>query len=59
LYGHSHGELPENDSLSFDVGVDCNNYAPVSLDEVNERMEKKIERLRRISDEFQTTDASD
>jgi calcineurin-like phosphoesterase family protein len=59
LYGHSHGELPENDSLSFDVGVDCNNYAPVSLDEVNERMEEKIERLRRISDELPPTDDSD
>jgi calcineurin-like phosphoesterase family protein len=42
LYGHSHGGLPENDSLSFDVGVDCNNYYPVSLEQVNERMQAKV-----------------
>jgi len=33
LFGHSHGKLP-GEGLSTDVGVDCWNYAPVSLDEL-------------------------
>lgn len=42
LYGHSHGNLPELDSLlAFDVGVDVNNYTPVSLEQVRVRMENK------------------
>jgi len=39
LYGHSHGSLPDLDSsLSFDVGVDCWNYTPVSMDQIRLRM---------------------
>ena len=38
LYGHSHCHLPPY-GKSFDVGVDCHNYAPISLDEVVEIME--------------------
>lgn len=34
LYGHSHGSLPEPPGRQFDVGVDCNNFYPWSLDEV-------------------------
>ena len=44
LYGHSHATLPENDTLSFDTGVDAialrhgiqdpNNYRPISSFEV-------------------------
>lgn len=42
LYGHSHGSLEElDDSLSFDVGINCNNYYPVSYEEVKERMSRK------------------
>lgn len=41
LYGHSHGSLPENDSLSMDVGVDPNNYFPISFEQVSDRMSKK------------------
>jgi calcineurin-like phosphoesterase family protein len=37
LYGHSHGRLPQY-GLSFDVGVDCTDFQPISLDEVTERM---------------------
>ena len=37
LYGHCHG-LFENGGLSFDCGVDCNEFRPISLDEVAERM---------------------
>lgn len=36
LYGHSHGNLP-GVGRSLDVGVDCWNYAPVSIDEISER----------------------
>lgn len=43
LYGHSHGSLQEDPhSLSFDVGVDCWNYRPVSFDQIKAKMEKKI-----------------
>ena len=42
LYGHSHGELPDDtSSLSLDVGVDCHNYAPVSYEDVNRIMKTK------------------
>ena len=43
LYGHSHGTLIENPkSLSFDVGVDCWDYKPVSFEQVVEKMTRKI-----------------
>lgn len=42
LYGHSHGQLPESPQLlSFDVGVDCNNYTPVSLEQARAHMALK------------------
>ena len=42
LYGHSHGSLPEDpNSLSFDVGMNCINYTPISYDQVKERMKNK------------------
>ncbi len=42
LYGHSHGSLPDDpNSLSFDVGVDCHNYTPLSFDEVRSIMQRK------------------
>lgn len=51
LYGHSHGELPEDDGLlSFDVGVDANDYFPVSLDEVIARIGEKVKRVQRKLD---------
>lgn len=37
LYGHHHGRLAPH-GLSFDVGVDCWNYYPISLDEVKDIM---------------------
>ena len=49
LCGHSHGNLSASNphdlhrSLIMDVGVDCNNYAPVSMDEVLENMEWRKE----------------
>lgn len=39
LYGHCHNKLPSH-GLSFDVGVDGNNYYPWSLEEVLEKMEQ-------------------
>lgn len=42
LYGHSHGTLPDDpNSLSLDVGVDCWNYFPVSMQQLRDRMKKK------------------
>lgn len=37
LYGHSHGKLPGH-GKSFDVGVDCTDFTPISLEQVVERM---------------------
>lgn len=54
LYGHSHGMLPESwtcpncsfidppHSLKFDVGVDCWNFYPVSIEEVKAKMDSKL-----------------
>jgi calcineurin-like phosphoesterase family protein len=42
LYVHTNGELPDHEtSLSFDVGVDCHNFYPISYDEVKEIMSTK------------------
>lgn len=43
LYGHSHGALP-GDRQSLDVGVDCWDYRPVSLGEIQERLATQPER---------------
>lgn len=48
LYGHTHSAMPEIDPLlSFDVGVDAQNYYPISLTQVAEKMEQKIARIQR------------
>ena len=42
LYGHSHGSLQDDpNALSFDVGVDCHNYTPLSFDDVADIMATK------------------
>lgn len=42
LFGHSHGNLPEDpNSASFDIGVDCWNFEPVSFARVAEKMASK------------------
>lgn len=42
LYGHSHGSLRDDpNSLSFDVGVDTNNFKPYSLLDVEKIMKAK------------------
>ena len=40
LFGHSHGKYSTKD-LAFDVGVDSNNFTPVSLDEVIIKVRRK------------------
>ena len=37
LFGHSHGKL-KGIGLSFDVGVDCTDFVPLSLDQVADKM---------------------
>lgn len=39
LHGHSHGLLPDAGLRQMDVGVDCNGFAPVSLERVRKFME--------------------
>jgi calcineurin-like phosphoesterase family protein len=39
VYGHSHGDLP-GVGKSFDIGVDCNNFTPWSIEEIAARMDK-------------------
>jgi len=42
LYGHSHGTLPDDPNLlACDVGVDCWDYTPVSMAQLNDLMSKK------------------
>jgi calcineurin-like phosphoesterase family protein len=56
LYGHSHGQLPEDPSLlAFDVGVDCWNYYPTSWYEIRLKMtlkQSKIEASNKRVTEF-------
>jgi len=44
LFGHSHGGLADH-GLSMDVGVDCNNFAPVQAEFIIEKMRPIRERL--------------
>lgn len=42
LYGHTHGTLPDDpNSRSFDVGVDCHNFTPISFQQMKDIMAKK------------------
>lgn len=50
LYGHSHGDLPDDPNLlSMDVGVDAPgiNYEPVSVEEVRVLMRSKLAKFDR------------
>jgi calcineurin-like phosphoesterase family protein len=42
LYGHTHGQLPEQKNLSFDCGQDAWDFTPVSIEQVIEKMKMKI-----------------
>ena len=41
LFGHSHGKLENPEPNSMDVGVDCNNFKPISIEQVIEMMKLK------------------
>lgn len=42
LYGHSHGNLPEEENRqAFDIGVDSHDFYPLSYEEVKAIMKKK------------------
>lgn len=47
LYGHSHGRLPSQ-GKSHDIGVDNNDYYPLSLDEIAQIMNTKPENLNMV-----------
>lgn len=47
LYGHSHGRL-EPQGKQMDVGVDCNNFFPVSFKEVENVMSKRPDNFNLI-----------
>lgn len=38
LHGHCHGSLPDTGSLRLDVGVDCWNMSPVSMETIQNEM---------------------
>jgi calcineurin-like phosphoesterase family protein len=40
LFGHSHAELQPDGSLSLDVGVDNQNFYPISLEDVDKKMKE-------------------
>ena len=50
LYGHSHGNMPEDGSPSFDVGVDCWNYRPISIEQVTDKMRWIREKVLNFSE---------
>lgn len=41
LFGHVHGEKQNPSGLKMDVGVDANNYTPVSLEQVTDLLAEK------------------
>lgn len=41
LYGHSHGNLPWHPGKSMDVGVDPNDYGPLSVQYIKTIMDKR------------------
>jgi calcineurin-like phosphoesterase family protein len=47
LFGHSHGHLPAL-GKSYDVGVDCNHFTPVPLEQIVEVMKKKEDNFNLI-----------
>ena len=47
VYGHSHGKL-ESFGKSYDVGVDNNNFYPVSFDELVEIMKSKLDNFNLV-----------
>lgn len=46
LHGHSHGSTPSPGMLRWDMGVDCWNWFPVSLEELEQVINKRKEELK-------------
>ena len=43
LHGHSHGSLPDDKhARRIDVGVDCNDFTPLSFEQVSALMSRKL-----------------
>jgi calcineurin-like phosphoesterase family protein len=61
LYGHSHSNLPEDHSLSFDVGVDVPewNFSPVSIEQVKEKMGKKMPAWLKYKESLKNTERAE
>lgn len=56
LYGHVHGRFanePNKNGLSMDVGVDCNNYCPLSFFQINDKMKQIIEYRKALEKELE------
>ena len=47
LFGHSHGSLTDIDNQTLDVGVDCWNYAPCNIEEINQKLKTLPKRKSR------------
>jgi calcineurin-like phosphoesterase family protein len=41
VYGHTHNVLPEGDYLSTDVGVDAQNFYPISLEDLDKKLKAR------------------
>ena len=48
LYGHSHGRL-EPDGKQWDIGVDNNNFYPVSFEQLKEIMKNRLDNFNSIT----------
>ena len=48
LYGHSHGRLHDPNGKSWDIGVDNNNFYPLSLDQVKSIMAEQPDNFNLI-----------
>jgi calcineurin-like phosphoesterase family protein len=48
LYGHSHGRLPP-EGKQWDIGVDNNNYTPISFDQIVEIMKHQPDNFNFIN----------
>lgn len=47
LHGHSHGGIPFDPAIRrYDVGVDCNNFTPISYEEIALKMRPAIPVMR-------------
>jgi calcineurin-like phosphoesterase family protein len=47
LFGHCHGREQTN-NLSFDIGVDTNNFMPYSYENIMNMVEKREEEMKRV-----------